>query len=321
VEALGAVYFTNSLDLNGDNYPVVAIDVHTGVVRSQSAPVSNPMSSTGYTPPVFDPVNELIYVGITQQYDSGVTSIGPGKIIALDARDLSKVVWSFNTPGFVNNALTVIGMSLIAGDLAGNLYLFDTVAALANPSNVAPAAQWSLPVSAGGQDVWSISEVIANGDSYVMAVWDLTVQTVYLAQFDATTPQPGGLNLVTVFDTGQSFSLPTDLLGQLLLATPPIVQQRDADGTPLLTINVVAQVLQVRLTDGSVVNTFQLPPKDDGASAFVLGGLTLDADNSQLWFGDNYGRVSIQTCGKATALPGWGRRVSIAAHSSSADLP
>src|SRR5215471_11126123 len=99
VEALGAVYFTNSVDFSGNNYPVVALDAHTGAVRSQSAGVPSPMSGMGYTPPVFDPVHELIYVGLTQQYNPSVSNVAPGKIIALDAHDLSTVVWSYDTPG------------------------------------------------------------------------------------------------------------------------------------------------------------------------------------------------------------------------------
>lgn len=294
-EALGAVYFTNSLDFSGTNFPVLALDAHTGVVRSQSAALpANATGPLGYTPPVFDPVNALIYVGVTQLYQSSLNNFGTGRIMALDARDLSTVVWSYDTPGYVANALTVIGTALIAGDRTGNVYLFDTVAARANPAAVAPTATWSLQASsggAGGQDVWSLSEAVYLDDSYFAVAWDLTVATAYLVSFDAATPQPGGLTMLAAYDQGQAAGLNVDLLAGFLLATPPMLQQRAADATPRFAINAITQVRLVSAADGSSAYTFQLPARDDGSTAYIQGGLALDTDDNQLWFCDNGGRL------------------------------
>jgi hypothetical protein len=280
VEALGAVYFTNALDFNGDNYPVVALDAHTGVVRSQSAPVSNPFTTTGYTPPVFDPVNELIYVGVTQSYDSDINNIGPGRIIALDAHDLSRVVWAYDTAGFVDAGLTVIGTTLLAGDRRGNLYVFDTAAAATNPSQAAPTATVSLPLAVGRPpqaDAWVVSKSVAVNQSYFLILWALNEAAFFLIQVDPSATPPNAI-------AAQIQTILPALSGvpwlQTTLAAPPIVINT-ADGSPTFAINTINAVVLVQ-PSGQVTKGFALP-----SGSLVYGGLTLDTDNGQLWFGDN----------------------------------
>jgi len=222
-----------------------------------------------------------------------VSNVAPGKIIALDAHDLSTVVWSYDTPGFVSNALTVIGTTLIAGDSTGTVYVFDTAATLANPAEPEPTATWSLPGvlgSSAGSDLWSVSEAIALDGSYVMTVWDLNAATAYLATLQAATPIPGSLNLVPVY-AGLSQGLSAGFLGVRLLAGPPVVQQRTADGAATLAINAIATVLQVRAADGSIAQSFPVPNTEVDEPCYVQGELSLDPDNNQLWFGDGDNRL------------------------------
>ena len=69
---------------------VVAVDVHSGTEASSSAP-SSADGSTLYTNVVFDPVNKLVYVGTYNKKD-WLYRTTPSRLLALDARDLSKVV-------------------------------------------------------------------------------------------------------------------------------------------------------------------------------------------------------------------------------------
>jgi Tectonin domain/PQQ-like domain len=134
-QGLGNVYFVDFLSNS-----VVAVDVHTGAEASRSAP-SSADGSTAYTNVVFDAAHQLVYVG-TYHYSDWLDRTTPGQLLALDARDLSKVVWSFNATAGINIRPSLVGNVLLFGDRNGTIYAFDTVAAAAAPANVQPRASW-----------------------------------------------------------------------------------------------------------------------------------------------------------------------------------
>jgi PQQ-like domain len=134
-QGLGNVYFVDFLSNS-----VVAVDVHTGAEASRSAP-SSADGSTAYTNVVFDAADELVYVG-TYHYSDWLDRTTPGQLLALDARDLSKVVWSFNATAGINIRPSLADNALLFGDRNGTIYAFDTVAAAAAPANVQPRASW-----------------------------------------------------------------------------------------------------------------------------------------------------------------------------------
>src|SRR6185437_551377 len=99
---------------------------------------------------VFDPVNELLYVGCTE------TDAAPPQVLALNARDLTvrwRYVTNFAPPNFPLLALN--GTQLCFADKQNILYMFDTRDALAQADGGdggSPKPSWrcQLPVPTDG---------------------------------------------------------------------------------------------------------------------------------------------------------------------------
>jgi hypothetical protein len=119
---------------------VVTVDAHTGIEVASTPLLPQPMC---YTQPVFDPLNNLVYV-TTYNAPDATNNTTPGQLLALDPRTLT-VKWSFTAPASMDAAALLTGARLFVSDRMGKLYMFDTTAALANPANVQP--QWTVNVT------------------------------------------------------------------------------------------------------------------------------------------------------------------------------
>ena len=173
----------------------IALDAHTG---NQVASYTPPSRIVQYTGLVFDPINELIYVGTTplagHQPDNA-----PGQLLALDARTLD-VKWTFQSALGIDAVPTLSGTQLCFGDQTNTLYMIDTRAALAAAERGQPiTSEWTWVVPTRRALTHRIaSPVIADGKVYAVA-WDLLTDEIggsapgyyhYLAICDAAT----GLN-------------------------------------------------------------------------------------------------------------------------------
>ena len=89
VAGLGNLYFISSSGVFNLDYSLVAVDAHTGreVKRLQ---LFASTKRKAFFEVVFDPVNELLYVGCTE------TDAAPPQVLALNARDLT-VRWRYLT--------------------------------------------------------------------------------------------------------------------------------------------------------------------------------------------------------------------------------
>jgi hypothetical protein len=149
------------------NSRIVTIDAHTGVEIAATPWLTSPM---GYGQPVFDPAFNMVYVGTSPVDDEADAT--PGQLLALDARTLA-VKWSFTADAGIDAAPALNGTRLCASDRTGKLYMFDTTAAVANPSAVRP--KWVVTVSTNIADTHRIATPVFVGnvkDLIYTAVWD-----------------------------------------------------------------------------------------------------------------------------------------------------
>ena len=156
---------------------------------------------------VFDPVNELVYVGCPE------TDAAPGQVLALDARDLT-VRWTYLTKQiFRAPRLALNGTQLCFPDDQNILYMFDTRDALAQTKEKggSPKPRWTWQV-ADPSNRGLTRPVLANGQVYV-AVWDFGRGTniVFLAECnadDGSNPQSKDIG-ATGTSTGTAANLTT----------------------------------------------------------------------------------------------------------------
>ncbi|MBV9325076.1 MAG: hypothetical protein JO352_14945, partial [Chloroflexi bacterium] len=125
---LGQVYLTTE---RGSDFPhqdsgtfVVALDAHTGQEVSRSAP---PPNNLAYTAPVYDPIHQVVIVGLTN-FGAGTA---PSHLVGLDARDLTKVRWTITPPNGMNVAVrpTLQDTLLCFTDNVNTIAMYDTGAA------------------------------------------------------------------------------------------------------------------------------------------------------------------------------------------------
>jgi hypothetical protein len=254
---------------------LVAIDAHTGAELSRSA-VRDSEQETTHGLPTFDSVNNLIYVGTHDYFDQGSVAAA-GLMLALDARDLTKVVWSFNTPASIDAKPVVAGTMLTFGDRTGTLYRFDTTAALAQKSN--PQPTWTWKPAIGAATTYRVVPPLLDDGKLVTVFWDFdgnnrpaqawmgicnasdgseaTIVSIY-------TPQnPGSINIDTL--------LTEPVQGKVIYGNAP---------------GVVAPGYYCNGGDGIFVagsgetGTFYLP-----AGTSVTTGVNYDADTQTAWFG------------------------------------
>jgi hypothetical protein len=282
-QGLGQVYFIAKVTPPGqnDHWAVVGIDAHTGQQISSSS-----LSATGYTSPVFDPVHEVVIVGIYP-----LSEYGPGALVGLDARDLSKVRWTINLPGNMGvTDPTLQGTSLCFTDGAYRMMLYDTGAG-AEPTT--PTLRWSRAVSrenvAQGQNYNFLPPLLANGKVY--AAWWLwqfdendNFQQLFLVEANAADGSGFGASVVTNSRTAAG------LRGDL---RPLLVTTIDGgQNHTYLYLNGGNNVWQVDLATPATARSYAVTTAGTGGGSTGSGVTTgLAYADGVLWFGDKAGNL------------------------------
>ncbi|MEX5219499.1 MAG: hypothetical protein NW701_16850, partial [Nitrospira sp.] len=301
-QGLGNLYFVQFVSSPASGYQIVrfvALNAHTGREVAGSAPLDG---QTTYTGMVFDPLNDLVYVGTSPMADLDQTTAG--QLMALDAHTLA-VKWTFTADAGIDAVPTLNGTQLCFGDRQGKLYAIDTRAASAG-APAAPTVQWkiTLPVTQA-QTHRVTTPLYTNGLIYV-AFWDVNVQcdaclgpTVLSWVFC----RPDGTNLSPIY---QLLPQPvTTVLPGMLQS--PVVGQATFNNVlqPCLFINGTSEVYAALLVnpDPDNLNTFKqftLPSGtvvtgftyDDGSRAGGgLAGSSQPSASTRLWFGDSNGNL------------------------------
>jgi hypothetical protein len=304
---LGRLYFVQQTQPSsvGLYARFVAVDAHTGAEVASLLPDSTAWEYTGM---VFDPVNELIYIGAAT-FNNATDNTTPGQILALDARTLA-VKWRYQTKAGVDGTPALNGTQLCFGDRTNTLYMFDTRAALANVAAPKPQWTWVVPTQAAATHRVT-TPVIAN-DTVYAAVWDVDLAAPlqgymhYLAQCDAATGLNGRVStgVFTLHNASQVFST------QYIVAAPVLGKARavnpsgEARGNDLnaIFINNGLSVYVHSLDPGKtpLTQSFALPAGqittgfayDDGTRAGTgLSSTGPSISDVRLWFGDSNGNL------------------------------
>ncbi|MBV9599658.1 MAG: PQQ-binding-like beta-propeller repeat protein [Chloroflexi bacterium] len=178
-QGLGRVFLLTVDRTAAPVFAIVALDAHTGEELS----VSLVEAGRIYTPPVFDPIHELVYIGVApldpQDHSSG------GELRALNPRNLLEVVWSYPTPAGVDAAPALFGTSLCFGDRTTTLHMLDTSPALAGGK---PTLRWQWQTFTPPQpqpgtsfsilQAFMPTPLLANGNVYAMA-WVTSSQRLF----------------------------------------------------------------------------------------------------------------------------------------------
>ena len=176
-QGLGNLYGTQFVESQFDftiKVRFVALDAHTG---REVASKLVPFAPHQYTGLVFDPINELIYVG-TAPLAGSPDQTASAQLVALDARTLA-VTWRFFTTGGVDAAPALSGTQLCFGDRTGTLYMIDTRAALAAAKqSKAITAEWTWAVPTGPADTHRIASPVIAGDKVYAVAWDLITRAI-----------------------------------------------------------------------------------------------------------------------------------------------
>lgn len=287
---------------------VVAIDAHTGVEVARRPQLPN--AALNYGQPVFDPVNNLVYVAIATSSSFTDTST-PGQVLALDARTLA-VTWSFTTKASVDATPLLIGTRLFVSDRTGEIYMFDTAAALANPSNVQP--KWAVNVASAAGAVVLISQPVYvpvtdpqyKSDLIYFSTWQLNDNGVtFIANGSwmslwvadgAINDRPISLHSITDSTAPISF---TGLLTAPIYGTLNIGSDRAPNYSPAVYYNCGDRVIAVG--GGPTAKTFPLRAGDYITTGFTYddgrnttGGLSstgIPPGAGWLWFGTYTGQL------------------------------
>ena len=297
-QGLGSLYATVLTAQDAPGQPpapsqVVALDAHTGRELSRSA--ASP-GGLRYTAPTFDAAHETIIVGLTTAPGG---SSQAGRLLGLDARDLSQVRWSLALPNNLPlgpGRPTLQGNQLCVSDNVNNLVMYDTGVA---PGATTPSHRWTYTIPSAPQDEHRLPPpVLANGSVY--AAWWLFSTTygflqLWLAKLDPAT----GTGSQTVVQLGagkppyvyQGDPRPTLAweywMGQFapLLASLPGAQQ--GQSRLVLFVNGGTSMWGVDV-DAFTTSMYELP----GSTAFGAGGLISTGfgfANGVVWFGDTAG--------------------------------
>ena len=320
-QGLGQIYFLNQV--NGFISPepvqlcIVALDTHTGREVSRSA--TNAPDGPPYRNLIFDPVNDLVYACVASGTATDMAT--PGRLLALDARDLTRVVWSFETPTSIDAAPTLHGTQLCFGDRQRHLYMFDTRAVLAGLANgQAPAPQWTwqvpIPNASANTVCFTVTPVIFNGMVYA-GIWatrmiypggEEVVNLLYLAQCAAKDNTRQSVQWIDYIRLDETF-----LLSAPVLAANDTNFDNDAFA-PALFISGSRKVWGVPIGANGPTLSFTLP-----GSSLVASGLAYDdgtrlgkplpsggdAPRYSIWFGDTLGNLwgLANTQGSLEAMP------------------
>jgi len=263
---------------------LVTIDAHTGAEVAATPWLTGSLS---YGQPVFDSVFNLIYVATSPQADE--IDPTPGQLLALDARTLA-VKWSFTAAAGIDAAPALNRTRLCVSDRSGKLYMFDTAAALANPSAVQP--KWVVSAATSTADTHRIATPVFVGDVEDLiytAVWDCshddatgnwTTQGTWVSYL---VPDGTPNDRVSLHTATGNFQLSTALTapayGKLNIATASTPQL-----SPAIFYGCYDAVIAVGA--GPTTHTFSLPAGD-----WVNTGFACDAKANCVWFGSYNGTL------------------------------
>jgi hypothetical protein len=293
-QGLGSLFFVTQSSVYATGapepkYQVVALDGHTGQELSRSA-IAPP--GLIYTPPVFDPIHDVLIVGLT--VDTYVSDqLVRGQLLGLDARDLTNVRWSIMLPNDGNGdnlpvavgpgQPTLQGTHLCVSDGQQSLVMYDT----GGPDATMPTWRWTQTNLPSGPSQLT-PPVIANG--HVYAAW--------WVQAGADQPDAGNLELwiwqLSANDASAAFPMPASFppdaalsaywgaLGTYspVLASVPGAQQ--GQSRQVLFVNGGTSVWGVDV-DATTAQSYHLPGSGSTAP-FVVSGFAYS--NNVLWFGD-----------------------------------
>jgi outer membrane protein assembly factor BamB len=269
---LGNVYLTIQVTAPGGGPRaftayVVALDAQTGAERWRTAA----SSSTGVacTDPVFDQLNQLLYVGTTA-----------GALVALEPTS-GAVRWTYALDAGVHAAPALSGSQLCVGTDSGAVYLFDTANAAAAQA-VNPVWRAQGPAEAAGTRV--TTPLLADGLIYVIT-WVSDSGGIRVAP---STIEAGSGQLSTL----ASFSVTGASLDADFVPLPPVVGTHLFVGpnTPESAIffNGYSDIQAVSL-EGPAFDTFTIPD----ASLFFSSGIAQDPRDGSLYVGDSGGTLHV----------------------------
>jgi hypothetical protein len=262
------------------NYQMVALDAHTGQELSRSAVAP---AGLRYTAPVFDPIHQTLVVGLTAAPGAGSQ---PGRVLGLDARDLSQVRWSLDLPNNLPlgpGRPTLQATRLCVSDGVGSLVMYDTGVAA---SVTTPNYLWTYSLPLGPDDDHNLPPpVVSNGQVYA-AWWVYSRAYGFLALWLATVDVATGSGSMTGVDAAPGYRYMTrpanwDLMAQFppVLAALPGTQA--GDFRQVLFVNGGTSVGGIDI-GAHTVQYYDLPA---GGTTEITSGFGYA--NGVLWFGDN----------------------------------
>ncbi|MBV9582118.1 MAG: PQQ-binding-like beta-propeller repeat protein, partial [Chloroflexi bacterium] len=279
-QGLGRVFLLDVDRTSAPLFAIVALDAHTGEQLSVSSTEQNRV----YTAPVFDPLHEVVYVGVAP-LDLRDDRTG-GEIRALDARDLLHVVWSYPTPAGVDAAPALSGTSLCFGDRTTTLHMLDT-------SNVGagekPTLRWHWQVFPPEDPQYRSqlpTPLLWNGNVYAV-VWNAIPQgdgegpaqstSFRLAGCDAGDGSNQAVGSWLVGDTDGAWGSRSNL--------SPIMGQIRASGTgkPAVFVPLDARLCAFNLDQLTPPFSFTFPTIFT-AGTYITSNLTYV--DGVMWFGD-----------------------------------
>jgi hypothetical protein len=302
-QGLGNLYFVQFVSEGTPDelvVRIVALDAHTGREVASYTPSG---TTSQYSDVIFDPVNELVYVG---RAPFAVTDNStPGQIIALDARMLA-MKWTFTTPGGIDATPALNGTTLCFGDRTAVVYCLDTKQALAAVAQNQPIrSRWTVPFDTNGP-VHRVPTPLFAGDQLIATMWDLEF---------GTDPNEEKLSLLTTVSirwsdgnrTGLSMpwaTVPTNEVDPHLVLQPPSLGQLIFPGfsapSRALFVCTATKVIAFNLDNDQQDQYIKFPlPSGSIATCLIYDDGTRvgsalskpDASRTRLWFGDNQGNL------------------------------
>ncbi len=289
---LGSLFFTVQQG-RVPTYQVVAVDAHTGQELSRSA-----AAPTGlyYTPPAFDALHETVIVGLTT--DNGLPD-QPGRVLGLDARDLSQVRWTLtlpNAPGTSNpmplgpGRPTLQGTQLCVSDNFNTLVMYDTGSAA---TATTPTHQWTsnFPPPTSGDAHRLPPPVLANGNVY--AAWWLWSNAygflqLWLWKLDAATGNGTQTALPYFYP---NLVVPTSNFWFTMGRVSPLLEvlpgTQAGQSRQVMFVNGGTSVWSVDV-NAATGESYRLPGNQSLPNAAVSG---LGFADGVLWFGDDVGSL------------------------------
>ena len=274
-QGLGNVYFTSTE--NDTITYVVALDSQTGREVSRSAP---PPAGGWYVAPVFDPIHDVVIVGVQRVAHNGP----PNHIRGLDARDLTKVRWSVNTPNdtVVFTRPTLQNTQLCFTNGFNIIVMYDTGAARGDT----PTYRWSQSLESN-DDYALTPPVIANGKVYA-ARWVRRSFRQEVSLIEAAAVDGSDLKQTLVHNSNGP---DTPAFGGLSLY-PPLVQQvvgEEKKTRTVLFVNGGTAVWAVDVAAPQSAQSYALPNPPMQMIKNIYTGF--EFANGVLWFGDDGGNL------------------------------